>query len=336
VWQSNIGGSVKKDPLRLQIARANDLTIAASRAGRVEAWDGNGKSQWQRQFKKDQITSGVAAADGLAVVTTRAGQVLALDSQTGESRWTGQTTASVLAPALIAQERVIVAANDSSISGFDQASGKKIWSFDIPVPALSVRGVAAPVLFDDRIVIIAGATGRIYGLDLRTGVPQWERRVAVSAGRTDVQRLIDIDGDPLLSGRQLYVVSYQGQLVAVDLDSQRVRWDADTSSLRGAATGLGNVYVATSDGSLQAYDEQDGSLLWEQKDLAYRQLSNPVVLGRWLVVGDLDGYLHVIEQTEGKIVGRVRTSGAIRTLRVVDDQLLVNSVTGALSIWQIS
>lgn len=335
IWKERIGGAIKSDPLRLQVAIVDGITLAANRDGEIEAWSATGQRLWQRDLKQP-ITSGVSATADLAVVTTRSGAILALNPKTGETRWTAQTSASVLSPALIGVDRVVLVASDGSVTGLEQATGKQVWSFTIAVPTLSVRGTAAPVLFDQSTVIIAGASGRIYGLDLRTGIPRWERRVAVSAGRTDVQRLIDIDGDPLVSGRQLYVVSYQGQIVAVDLDSQRVRWDADTSSLRGLTTGLGNIYVATTDGNLQAYDERDGQLLWEIKDLAYRQLSNPVVLGRWLVVGDYDGYLHIIEQTEGKIVGRVRTRGAIRQLNVIDDQLLVNSATGALSIWRAS
>ncbi len=335
IWQERIGGAMKADPLRLQVAILDGVTLAASRNGDVEAWSATGQRLWQRDLKQP-ISSGVAAAADLAVVTTRSGQVIALNPKTGETRWTAQTTASVLSPALIDVDRVVLVASDGSVTGLEQATGKQVWSFTIAVPSLSVRGTAAPVLFDQSTVIVAGASGRIYGLDLRTGIPRWERRVAVSSGRTDVQRLIDIDGDPLVSGRQLYVISYQGQIVAIDLDSQRVRWDTDSSSLRGLATGLGNVYAATTDGHIQAYDEKDGQLLWEIKDLAYRQLSNPVVLGRWLVVGDYDGYLHIIEQTEGKIVGRVRTRGAIRQLNVIDDQLLVNSATGALSIWRAS
>jgi len=335
VWDAQIGGANKADPLRLQMATVDGVIVAAGRDGELAAWSVAGQRLWQRDLKQS-ISSGVSALSDVAVVTTREGQVVAFDPKTGSTRWIAQTAASVLSPALISEQRVVLNTNDGAIVGLDLVTGKQIWTFNIPVPSLSMRGTAAPVLFDQNTVIVAGATGRIYGLDLRTGIPRWERRVAVSAGRTDIQRLIDIDGDPLVSGRQLYVVSYQGQVVAVDLDSQRVRWDADTSSLRSLTTGLGNIYAATADGYVQAYDERDGQLLWEVKDLAHRQLSNPVVFGRHLVVGDYQGYLHIIEQTEGKIVGRVRTNGAVRQLSVIDDQLLVNSATGALSIWRAS
>lgn len=335
VWHERVGGGDRKDPLRLQLASNEQLIIAANRDGEVTAWPvGSNKSLWTRKLKRP-VSGGVTLQDDMAVVGTETGHLIALNSKTGETLWQRKLTASVLAPALIAGDRVVVLANDGTVTGTDRVTGQPVWSFDVPVPAISVRGSASPILFDDNRVIVSSAGGRIYSLDLQTGVPQWEGRVAINQGRSDVQRLIDIDGTPLISGRQLYVVSYQGQLKAVDLDSQRVRWSMDTSSLRSPATGIGNIYVSTAEGNIEAYDEQDGKLLWRQKDLAYRDLSNPVVLGRYLIVGDADGYVHLLEQTEGKIVGRVRTRGAVRFLRVVNDRLLVDSSTGHLSIWQV-
>lgn len=334
VWQANVGGANRQDPLRLQLALSNGLIVAVNRQGDVTAWDEKGKTRWTNKLKR-QIGSGVSAQGDVVVVGSNDGQLIALDSATGRTRWQRNLSSSLLAPALVTEDRVIVMANDGTVTGTDRATGKPVWSFDVAVPALSIRGLAAPVLFDDSLAIVASAGGRLYALDIKTGVPQWDRRVAFNDGRSDVQRLVDIDGDPLISGRQLYAASYQGQLVALDLDSQRVRWRADTSTLRGTATGLGNIYVANTSGELAAYDEQDGKLLWTQKALAWRNLSNPVVLGRYVVVGDAEGYLHLIEQTEGKVVGRVRTRGAVGFLRVVGDRLLVNSGTGALSIWQV-
>ncbi|AXI03024.1 outer membrane protein assembly factor BamB [Aquirhabdus parva] len=333
VWKDSIGGEDKVDPLRPQLDVLNGNVYAASHSGRVYAWDAAGKQLWQVKTKQD-ITSGVTAADGIVVFGTGKGAVVALDAQDGKVRWSRSTGASILSPALVSGGRVVALGNDGTVTATDTTSGQSVWTYDIPMPALSVRGTSAPVLFDDNTVIVAGASGRIYALDLATGVPKWERRVAVSAGTSEVQRLIDIDGDPLVSGRQLYVVSYQGQLTAMNIDNQQVNWIVDASSLKTPAEGLGNIYVSTAEGKILAIDEQTGKVAWTQDSLAYRGLSNPVVLGRYLVVGDQDGYLHLIEQTEGKIVGRVSTSGAVSTLRVVGDRLLVNSAKGNLSIWQ--
>lgn len=336
VWSDRVGGANQKDPLRLQLAVDAQRYVAVNRDGDIEAWNLQGRTLWSRDFKKTEFSSGVTLSDERVVVGSATGQLMVLDAKTGDTLWTRQLSASMLAPALVAGDRVVALANDGTVTGTSLSTGQPVWTFDIQVPAVSVRGNAAPILYDDNTVILASAGGRLYAVDLTTGMPKWERRVAMSQGRSEVQRLIDIDGDPLLSAGQLYVVSYQGQLAAIDLDSQRLRWAVDTSSLRSLSTNLGNIYVATTDGAVQAFDEQDGRKVWQIDQLKHRQLSNPVVLGRWLVVGDADGYLHLIEQTEGKIVGRVRTTGAVRYLRVVDDRLLVQSTKGALSVWRAS
>lgn len=333
VWKDSIGSEESSDPLRPQLDVQDGNVYAASHNGRVYGWSATGQKLWQVKTKQE-ITGGVTAGNGLVVFGTAKGEIVALDAKDGKTLWTKDTSASILSPALVSDHRVVMLGNDGTVTATDSATGQMAWTFDIPMPSLSIRGSSAPVLFDGNTVIVAGAAGRIYGLDLATGVPKWERRIAVSEGTSEVQRLIDVDGDPFVSGRQLYVVSYQGQLAAMNLDNQQINWVVDTSSLRTPTEGLGNIYVSTADGKILAVDEQSGKIVWTLDSLSYRGLSNPVVLGRYLVVGDEKGYLHIIEQTEGKVVGRVKTSGAVSTLRVVGDRLLVNSSTGALSIWQ--
>jgi|JI8StandDraft_1071087.scaffolds.fasta_scaffold39120_2 outer membrane protein assembly factor BamB len=336
VWSQRIGGANQPDPLRLQIAMDETRYVAINRKGEIEAWSLQGRRLWSRDLAKTELSSGVVLSADRVLVGSSTGQLLALDANTGATVWTRQLSASILTPSLVAGDRVVTIANDGTVTGTALSTGQPVWTFDVQVPAVSIRGNAAPILYNDDTVMLASGGGRLYAVDLSTGVPKWERRVAISQGRSEVQRLIDIDSDPLLSAGQLYVVSYQGQLVALDLEQQRMRWTADTSSLRNLSTSIGNVYVTTTEGAVQAFDEQDGRKVWQLDQLKYRELSNPVVLGRWLVVGDAKGYLHLIEQTEGKIVGRVRTAGAVRYLRVVGDRLLVQSTSGALSVWQAS
>lgn len=333
VWKDSIGSEDQRDPLRPQLDVKDGNVYAASHSGHVYAWSATGQKLWQVKTKQ-KITGGVSAADGIVVFGTAEGNIVALDAKNGKTLWTKPTSASILAPALVSNNRVVVLGNDGTVTATDSTTGQMAWTFDVPMPSMTIRGTSAPVLFDGNTVIVAGASGRIYGLDLATGVPKWERRIAISNGVSEVQRLIDVDGDPFVSGRQLYVVSYQGQLAAMNLDNQQINWVVDTSSLRSPAEGLGNIYVSTTEGKVLAIDAQTGKAVWTLDALAYRGLSNPAVVGRYLVVGDSKGYLHIIEQTEGKVVGRVQTSGAVSTLRVVDDRLLVNSSKGALSIWQ--
>ncbi|RZA08931.1 MAG: outer membrane protein assembly factor BamB, partial [Moraxellaceae bacterium] len=280
------------------------------------------------------LTSGVSVGEGVVVVGAQNGMIYGLDASTGALAWQRQLTGAVLAPSLIHQGRVITYTNDGTVYGTDAATGSAIWTFNTASTQLSVRGTAAPILAEDGTVIMANSAGYVYGLDGINGIPKWQRRVAVSEGRSEVQRLIDIDGDPVVANNTLYTVSYQGQVTAVDLSSQRVLWSQDTSSLRSVAVGNGLVFVADSNGKLQAYNQTTGEKAWQQDALAYRELSNPVMLGQYMVVGDLDGYLHLIEPTTGNILGRVRSSGEIRTIQVINNRLYVATRTGNLSVWQ--
>ncbi|XID75418.1 outer membrane protein assembly factor BamB [Alkanindiges sp. WGS2144] len=338
VFKASIAGGEKLDPLRLQLDATDEAIYAVSRKGEVVAYGLNGKKIWQSKAHKKEknLTSGVSVADGTVVVGSREGVLYGLDASNGNLRWQRPLSGSILAPSLIHQGRVITYSNDGTVYGTDVATGEPVWTFNTASSQLSVRGTAAPVLADDGTVIIASSTGYIYGLDGVNGIPKWQRRVAVSEGRSEVQRLIDIDGDPIIQDNTLYTVSYQGQITAVDLSSQRVLWAQDTSSLRSPAVGNGLVYVATTEGKLQAFNQQTGEKAWEQEALSYRQLSNPVLLGQYVVVGDLDGYLHLLDPTSGNILGRVRSKGEVRTIRVMGNRLYVATRTGNLSVWQAS
>ena len=338
VLKESIASGEKDDPLRLQLDADANAIYAVSRDGYVVAYNPQGKRLWkERPAKKEKdISSGVSVGEGVVVVGSATGKLYALDAATGQLKWRRQLSGSILAPSLIAGDRVITFCNDGTAYGTDLATGESAWVFDVPATSLSVRGTAAPVLADDDTVVLASASAYVYGLDVRSGVPKWQRRVAISEGRSEVQRLIDVDGDPLVADNYLYTVSYQGQLTSVDLSTQRVVWTQNTSSLRGVAIANGLVYVATDEGQIQAYNQVTGEPAWKQEALAYRGLSNPVVLGRYVAVGDEDGYIHLLDPNNGNIVGRVKSSGEVRSMRVINDRLYVATRTGHLSVWQAS
>ena len=198
----------------------------------------------------------------------------------------------------------------------------------------SLRGQAAPIVIDAGTVAIGTANGYIYAIDSLTGVPRMQRRVAVTEGRSDIQRLLDITGDPVVAGQFLVTTSFQGQVTAMDLNQQMVVWSEDASSIVGPAVYDNKVFVSKTNGTLVAYDLMSGQTLWENDQLLNRNLSNPVILGSTLVVGDLDGVLHLVDPNSGLLVGRSSTSGDVRSLRVIDGQLYVATRKGALSVWQ--
>ena len=333
VFSHKVSASSEQDPLRLRLDVDNGVVFAMNPKGEVSAYKGK-QRLWETKVTKQELTSGVEAADGLVVVASRKGQVFALDQQTGEQKWTAQLSGAVISPALIQTGRVILVANDGTVFALDEATGQQAWTYKMANAAFSLRGQASPVSLDPRTIAVASSNGYLYAIDSLTGAPRMQRRVAVSDGRSDIQRLVDIDAEPVVVGQYVVTNSFQGQVTVLDLAAQRVAWSVDASSINRPEVAENKVFVAQRDGKLKAFDLATGQELWENEQLLNRNLSNPVLLGQQLVVGDLDGVLHLIDPNTGTLVGRAKTSGEVRTLRVLDNQLFVATRKGELSIWQ--
>ena len=333
VFSHKVSASSEQDPLRLRLDVDNGVVFAMNPKGEVTAYKGK-QRLWETKVTKQELTSGVEAADGLVVVASRKGQVFALDQQTGEQKWTAQLSGAVISPALIQTGRVILVANDGTVFALDEATGQQAWTYKMANAAFSLRGQASPVSLDPRTIAVASSNGYLYAIDSLTGAPRMQRRVAVSDGRSDIQRLVDIDAEPVVVGQYVVTNSFQGQVTVLDLAAQRVAWSVDASSINRPEVAENKVFVAQRDGKLKAFDLATGQELWENEQLLNRNLSNPVLLGQQLVVGDLDGVLHLIDPNTGTLVGRAKTSGEVRTLRVLDNQLFVATRKGELSIWQ--
>lgn len=333
VFSHKVSAFSEQDPLRLRLDVDNGVIFAMNPKGEVTAYKGK-QRLWETKVTKQELTSGVEAADGLVVVASRKGQVFALDQQTGEQKWTAQLSGAVISPALIQTGRVILVANDGTVFALDEATGQQAWTYKMANAAFSLRGQASPVSLDPRTIAVASSNGYLYAIDSLTGAPRMQRRVAVSDGRSDIQRLVDIDAEPVVVGQYVVTNSFQGQVTVLDLAAQRVAWSVDASSINRPEVAENKVFVAQRDGKLKAFDLATGQELWENEQLLNRNLSNPVLLGQQLVVGDLDGVLHLIDPNTGTLVGRAKTSGEVRTLRVLDNQLFVATRKGELSIWQ--
>lgn len=333
VFSQNVASTDEADPLRMRLDVDNGVIFVINPNGEVEAFQGK-QRLWQKKISKQGLSSGVEAKDGLVVVGSPKGQLFALDQATGETKWTAQLSGAILAPSLIHAGRVITVANDGTVFAHEVETGKQAWTYNLPNVQFSLRGQAAPVALDARNVLIASANAYIYAIDAISGTPKMQRRVAVSEGRSDIQRLIDIDGEPAVAGQFVVTTSYQGQVTVLDLASQQVVWSEDASSIQRPEVKGNGVFVAQTDGKITAYEITTGNKLWENEQLLNRQLSNPVMLGNDLVVGDLDGVLHLIDPSTGAIIGRSKTSGEVRTLRVIDNQLYVSTRKGAMSVWQ--
>ncbi|ENV61134.1 outer membrane protein assembly factor BamB [Acinetobacter soli] len=334
VFSQRVSSMPKADPLRLQLDNVNGVIFVPDPKGKVSAYRGKDRL-WTTRVTKHRLTAGTVAGEGIVVVGTAKGELFALDQQTGEQKWKVQLSGAVLSPSLIYQGRVTTIANDGTVFAHDAATGQQVWTYKMPSIQFSLRGQPSPVMLDDRTVVAASANGYVYGIDVISGIPRFQRRVAVSEGRSDVQRLIDIDGDPVVSGQYLVTVSYQGQVTVTDLTNLSVVWNQDSSSNKRPAVYDNKVFISQSDGKLSAFDLGTGSKLWESDVLLNRQLSNPVMLGKDLVVGDLDGVIHLINPNSGQLIGRAKTRGEVSSLRVLDGHLYTSTAKGALTIWEV-
>lgn len=327
----------KKDPLALQIGYDNEQIVIASRSGDLTGFDNAGQRLWSINVG-DQITGGVAldSSSQTAVVSTRGGQVLAFDSTTGGKRWEQQLSGSVLTPALIANNRVILSANDGFLHGLSLQTGQSVWQFATQVPDISVRGSAAPTLLDDKTALLATADGRLHAIIADSGLPLWSRRIGVGMGSSEVERMSDVDGMPIVNNNELFAISYSGQLIGIDLTTRDVKFLNELASLKALAINNKQVIASSLDGKVVAYDRNSGETLWESDMLAYRELTNPVMIGSYIAVGDLEGVIHLFDPATGNIVSRVQTKGALTNLQVKGSRLMTQSTSGQVAIWQLT
>ena len=331
VWNRSIGDGQGETYNMLVPAVENDRIYAADVTGEVVAMDRmNGDVLWKKDL--DQPVSGaVGVGYGLVMLGTLRGEVIALDASTGEEKWTAKVSSEVLAPPATNGDIVVVQTQDDKVIGLDASTGTQRWLYDSTPAVLTLRGTGAP-LVTNRLAIAGLSTGKVVALDTQNGVPAWEARVAIPQGRSELDRVVDIDGGLLLSGGTLYVASYQGRMAGIDLESGRVLWQRDASSYAGVAQGFGSVYTSLASGTVEGVDERSTTALWSNDALARRQLSAPEVFSSYVAVGDMEGYLHLLSQVDGRFVGRTRvdSDGLRARPLVVGDMLYVFGNSGKL------
>ncbi|MNJ36170.1 Outer membrane protein assembly factor BamB precursor [compost metagenome] len=330
-WSRSIGDGQGETFNMLVPAIENDRIYAADVTGVVMALDRNtGDVVWKKELELP-VSGAVGVGYGMVMLGTLKGEVIALDATTGEQRWRSRVTSEVLAPPATNGDVVVVQTQDDRVIGLDASTGDRRWIYESTPAVLTLRGTGAPIV-TNRLAIAGLSTGKVVALDTQNGVPVWEQRVAIPQGRSELDRVVDIDGGLLLSGGTLYVASYQGRVAGLDLESGRVMWQRDASSYTGVAQGFGNVYVSLASGTVEGIDERSSSALWSNDSLARRQLSAPEVFSSYVAVGDLEGYLHLLSQVDGRFVGRERidSDGLRARPLVVGDTIYVYGNSGKL------
>ncbi|BCG26748.1 MULTISPECIES: outer membrane protein assembly factor BamB [Pseudomonas] len=308
VWSRSIGEGQGESYNMLVPAVDGDVIYAGDVEGLVVAIDRmSGDKLWEQELDLP-VSGAVGAGYGLVLVGTLKGEVIALDASNGEEKWRARVNGEVLAPPATNGDVVVVQTQNDTLFGFDAATGNQRWIYENTPAVLTLRGTGAPIV-TNRLAVAGLSSGKVIAVDVQRGLPVWEQRVAVPQGRSELDRVVDIDGGLLLSGGTLYVATYQGRVAGLDLDSGRVLWQREASSYVGVAQGFGNVYVSQASGTVEGIDERSSSALWSNDSLARRQLSAPEVFSSYVAVGDFEGYLHLLSQVDGHFVGREKIDG---------------------------
>jgi outer membrane protein assembly factor BamB len=309
LWGDNVGGGKKQQVLRLGLGPALDdgIVFAASHKGEVLALRvDTGKEVWVKKLKLP-LSAGPAAGSGLVVVGTSKGAVVALDSATGKERWRTRVNSELVSAPAIGEKVVVLRSVDGRLHGLDSQSGKELWSVEQQVPRLSLRGTATPIIAKE-LAISGFDNGKVMAVNLITGDTAWDTPLATPHGRTELDRLVDIDSAVRVVGENVFAAGFQGRTAMLALDSGQIWWAHDMSSYRGLSVDTENLFVTQSDGIVVAMRQRDGSELWRNDRLKLRGLSTPVETSTAVVVADYQGYLHWLDKSTGALVARERVA----------------------------
>jgi len=312
LWEHDLGKGADGKGVTLVASLDGSTLYVAHVDGKVEAVStSSGASLWKNDLDV-QIGGGPGVGNGLVISGTTEGEVIALSQSTGSESWRATVSTDVPAVPVAARGIVVIHTNDGKLYGLDVATGEQRWLFHRTAPVLSLRGASSPVIEGNSLY--AGLDGgKLVKLDLMSGRPAWETPIAYASGRTELERVVDIDGLLVLGPSMLYVVTYQGDMAAVNKSDGKVKWRTAYSSYQGVISDGHSLYASDADGYVAAVSPQSGEILWRQKALSGRRLSPPVMAGNLIAVADLEGYVHWLSPDDGSIVARVEAvSSAVR------------------------
>jgi len=316
LWRAGVGNGQGDTYNNLRPAIDAAAIYAAANNGQVRAFDPeNGSRLWQNNLE-EEITGGVGMGNDYLFVGTANASLIALDKNTGELVWQSDTSSEVLSVPAVEGNTVVVQAIDGSLAAYDARSGERIWIYENTVPALTIRGTSSPLIVGNA-VLAAFDNGVMVSVALNNGTLNWDTRIAIPTGRSEIERLTDVDANLFLDGASVLVPTLHGYLSMLDINTGQIQWRVEESSLVGVSTGFGNIYLVDERGHVKAYrrgaQNPEG---WNNDQLDLRQISAPVSFNNYVAVGDFEGYIHLLSQVDGSFVGRYRLgSGGLRSIQ---------------------
>jgi len=322
-WRVRVGNGQGDNYTDITPVINGGVIYGASENGVVVAIElSTGNVLW-RQRLRSTITGGVGAGDGLVMLGTEAAEIIALDQGNGEILWTGAVSSEVLSAPQTNGDIAVAQTVDGKLVALEASDGSLRWTYETTLPALTLRGTSQPVITPTGSVIAGFSNGTLISVDATDGVLAWEERVAIPEGQYDFDRVIDVDGDLLLDGNRILAASYQGNLMAFEINSGRIVWGLEASSYHGMDQGFGNIYYCDDESRVIAVRDNTEDVVWENEELHFRGITAPTAIGNYIAVADYEGYIHLISQVDGRLVGRFQVDSAgVRVRLLANDGLL--------------
>lgn len=336
IWSAGTGKGVDRTGARPRPAYSEDrIFVTDVKGGLIAFTASSGKRLW-RYESEERLVSGANADNGLVVAGSIDGLVIAVDAASGELRWSSRVSSELLVAPVIAGEIILVRSNDGRVHGLAVRDGNRVWQFDRGSPLISLRGNGPPLIADGK-AYIGYDNARVVALSVATGDLLWEQTIARPDGRTELERMNDVDGELQLIDDLIFSVTYRGQVSALSVADGRAIWGRELSSYAGLSSAQDALYTVDDQGVLWALDRRSGSSLWKQEALSHRWMTTPVVMGDYLVLGDVEGYVHWLRREDGATAARYRLGrkGIRATPLVVGNRVYVASVDGKLAGFEL-
>lgn len=303
-WKAAIGPKIADGDAILSPALLGDNLYAASTDGSVvKVAASSGKRIWKTRLKKQTITAGVGVGGGLVLVATDQGVVYALSQLDGSISWQVQLSSEILASPVMGGDIVVARTGDGKVYGLASYDGKTLWTISRQLPRLTLRGDSRPLVYAG-VVFTGFSDGTLAAVDARNGRALWDFPISFPRGTSEIDRLADIDTNPLLVGDFIYVSSYQEVTHALDIKQQRIAWSADVSSFHSLAYDAAHLYISDKKGVVHQLDRSTGEKLWSQGGLLLSNISAPISVGPYVMVADGDSSLFVMDKRSGQYLGR--------------------------------
>lgn len=326
LWRESVG---KGDDYVFVPAVVGSTVYAASKDGNLVRLE-EGRQVWR--INAGQALSGGVGSDGKTVVVgSPKGDLLAFSANDGTSLWKAKASSEILAAPALGEGLVVVRSGDNKLAAYDLADGKRKWIYQRPTPALSLRVTASPVIAD-KFVFAGFPGGKLIAVSTSNGAPVWEGAVALPKGTTELDRVADITSAPVIDGRDICAVAFQGRVACFDLGSGNLVWARDMSSAAGLSIDGRYVYVSDDKGAVHALDKASGASIWKQDKLFLRRLTTPLARRSHVVVADAQGIVHFLNREDGSFAARIATDGSpvAAPLQVLGSSLILQTRSGGV------